>query len=490
MSRIVVDLAPVLPGGENGGAKIVVSELLRKLAEIAPQHDFILLTVAANHDELSFLDAANVSRCQFRTTRLLKEIKADLFFCPFTTVSYFEPNIPVVSLVHDIQCYYYPFFFSHEDELYRKKSFIEACRLASRLVCVSNYVRQTILENAQISPQHVITNYIRLSKRLKNFSLNKNILTFFGLHNTEFLLYPANFWPHKNHATLINAFSLYQTRNPSSKLKLVFTGTPGKNMDVLKSNVIDLKLENKIFFLNFLSDEQFANIMQACRALIFPSLYEGFGMPILEAMAFGKPVLCSNVTSLPEVAGDAAIMFDPQNPTDIAEAIEKLEKNDNTVSELINRGYKRLDYFGDTKKMAEEYLNIFADLIKNPQSKYVRKLQGIYEDGWATDRVLITYESHSNQRQMELKLSLPELDLQEVNVKVINQENTNVNQYVIKPKETITIPSPLNEQGGTIELMFEPTFQLSAEDTRQVGCYFHECQIVFQNGESELTSIV
>jgi glycosyltransferase involved in cell wall biosynthesis len=96
--------------------------------------------------------------------------------------------------------------------------------------------------------------------------------------------------------------------------------------------------------------------------VIFPSLYEGFGMPVLEAMAAGKPVLCSNVTSLPEVAGDAAIYFDPTDPRQIAEAISALHDADR-VAHVVKRGLERATSFGDGRRMAADYLSLFRTML-------------------------------------------------------------------------------------------------------------------------------
>jgi glycosyltransferase involved in cell wall biosynthesis len=97
---------------------------------------------------------------------------------------------------------------------------------------------------------------------------------------------------------------------------------------------------------------------------VFPSLYEGFGMPILEAMAFGKPVICSNVTSLPEVAGDAAIYIDPRKPLDIVHAIELITSDATAIEDLIDQGYQRLTAFRGPERMARQYLDIFLEVMR------------------------------------------------------------------------------------------------------------------------------
>ena len=414
LSRIAVDLTPVLPGAENGGAKLLAVELIRHISQLAPHCEFVLLTSSASHDELSILDAPNVRRLcvshpqasphlsprdrqlmgwQFPllawlraylpapllarakavyhswqkrpiSISLLRQLGAHLLFCPFTMPFYYDPHIPVVSVVYDLQFAYYPQFFSSQDRAAREYHFQETCRLANLLVCISDYVRETVLSNSSLPPAHVVTIPIRLSGRLKkpgpediSAVLQKN-----GLEENGFLLYPANFWPHKNHSMLLTAFGMYRHRHPESRLQLVCTGSPDERMDTLREAVQGMGLQPAVILPGFLSEEELAALFSSCKALIFPSLYEGFGMPVLEAMAFSKPVLCSNVTSLPEVAGDGALLFDPRKPHEILAAIERIVADSKLASSLVERGKVRIAQWGSPEQMAREYWVLFQRL--------------------------------------------------------------------------------------------------------------------------------
>jgi glycosyltransferase involved in cell wall biosynthesis len=144
-----------------------------------------------------------------------------------------------------------------------------------------------------------------------------------------YLLYPARPWRHKNHARLFEAFARLRTIRP--ELRLVLTGEG--DFGVLPPGVEAL---------GRISRDELVRLYQGAAALVFPSLYEGFGMPVLEAMACGCPVACSNVTSLPEVAGDAARTFDPRNIDDIAAAIESVLAD---PQPWIERGLERARSF-------------------------------------------------------------------------------------------------------------------------------------------------
>jgi glycosyltransferase involved in cell wall biosynthesis len=129
-------------------------------------------------------------------------------------------------------------------------------------------------------------------------------------------------------------------------------------MDALRGAADGMKLGDRVLFPGYLSEAELAALLSGCRALIFPSLYEGFGMPVIEAMAAGKPVLCSTVASLPEVAGDAALFFDPRMPAEIAGAIERIDSHAALRERLIRAGYANAARFSDPDRMAAEYLSV------------------------------------------------------------------------------------------------------------------------------------
>jgi glycosyltransferase involved in cell wall biosynthesis len=164
---------------------------------------------------------------------------------------------------------------------------------------------------------------------------------------------------------LITAYEMFVSRNPDCKIDLVFTGALDDAQRDLQDNVRSMGLERRVHFLGYLPEEQLIAVWGGCSFLIFPSLYEGFGIPVLEAMQFGKPVLCSNVTSLQEVAGDAALYFDPQKPYEIVQCLEKIVENKKLYDGLVSRGYQRLSHF-QNGEMVKKYLQCIKGVLKLP----------------------------------------------------------------------------------------------------------------------------
>jgi glycosyltransferase involved in cell wall biosynthesis len=411
LRTILVDLTPVLPGGENGGAKVFVLELLRRLAELAPRTQFVLLTQAAAHDELAALDRANVRRLMvldhsrppaLRSLRirifsrvlthlpgrlgrvvgrlryslqtlsrrggsrsLMRDLNVDLLFCPFTTPTYFEANVPTVCVIYDLQYKTYPQFFAPEDVAQRDRTFTEAVRRSTALVAISDYSRDAAIAEGKLDPARIKTVHLHISQHsLRNAARDNTILDRLQLAAGKYLIYPANFWKHKNHEMLLTAFGIARRSGLADDIRLVCTGAPGERQQWLKQAARTLGLENQILFPGYLANAELLALVSNSAGVVFPSLYEGFCLPVVEAMATGVPVACSNVTSLPEVARDAAILFDPRVPEDIAQAILSLAQDDELTTRLVQAGNRRAAVFSDSRLMAQQYWEIFEQATR------------------------------------------------------------------------------------------------------------------------------
>lgn len=179
----------------------------------------------------------------------------------------------------------------------------------------------------------------------------------------QFIMYLGNAFPHKNLPKLIDAFAILKNSNP--KLKLVLVGKKDIHYQELEAYAKNMypDLGDDVIITGFLPDPQAKWLFQNCQAYIFPSLSEGFGLPGLEAMANGAPVVSSNATCLPEVYGNAAHYFDPNSPEDIAAKITQVITDKKLRQQLINNGQKQLNKYS-WKKMAKQTLTIYQSLLK------------------------------------------------------------------------------------------------------------------------------
>jgi Glycosyltransferase len=336
-----------------------------------------------------------------------------------------------------------------------------------------------VLRNSDIAPDHVYTVHIQLPFRLPSVTADAVSATLrrFELVADQFLLYPANFWAHKNHQMLLTAYGMHHARYSESVLKLVCTGAPGPRLDYFREAAMAMGLADKVVFPGFIDDSELAALMASCKAVIFPSLFEGFGMPILEAMAAGKPVLCSNVTSLPEIAGDAALLFDPKRPTEIADAIRRIASDSFLVQELIDKGKQRVMAFGDAQKMAQQYWDVFLTAMNSVCNKDA--LHGVYPDGWCSERVHIVHQRSETARELALELSAPPwLPYRELTIKLFISDGE-VLRYKLQRGGQLSIHRELPSQGGIVEMTIAPIFQPKAlninDDTRVLGCQMQSC---------------
>ena len=373
---VVVDVTPMLPGGGNGGAKWVALSLIREFLRQRPGWSWWLLTTAANDGflgemfptahRLRVLDEQGHVIAPPKLRALPGGARADMLFCPFTAPFHATPSVPTVSIVHDLQFAAYPQFFSRAEVEERGRHFSHAVVTCDRLVCVSDYVVEEVIRVTGLDRRRVRFVHNSMVDRLPVVDATTAVtaLADLGLQPHRYLLYPANTWPHKNHAMLITAAGMYFAAHPDSDLKLVCTGVSDDPRGrMLRDAAVRMGLGERVLFPGFQDEHRFIALITKARALIFPSLFEGFGIPVLEAMANGVPVLCANTTSLPEVAGDAALMFDPRRPRQIVGAIEAIEDDPALGERLAAAGSRQAARLGTAASMAAGYLDIFAEAL-------------------------------------------------------------------------------------------------------------------------------
>lgn len=174
----------------------------------------------------------------------------------------------------------------------------------------------------------------------------------------DYILYVGTLEPRKNIGRLVEAYSRLESRRD---LRLVIAGGKGWLYDELFKKVEELKIDESVSFLGYIPRKDLPALYSGAELFVYPSIYEGFGLPVLEAMACGTPVITSNVSSLPEVAGDAALLIDPNNVEELASAIEKLLSDSELRSELMNKGLERAKLFS-WERTARETLAVYQEV--------------------------------------------------------------------------------------------------------------------------------
>lgn len=370
---LMVDCLPMLPGGENGGAKWAAIGIIESLLLVRPTWHVIVLVAANVADELRqalpgaeiliAMDSGGLNIGNLRLPRLHDGRRVHAILCPFVGPQLVHPEIPILSIVYDIQFYYYPNFFSMDDLEIRARNIVAAIGQSDRIVCGAQASRDSLQEAYSVPDEKLTVIPLRMADRLPVGGNPAELLKRLGLKSQNYLLYPANSWLHKNHAMLLTAYALYRRDAGEAALKLVCTGMGNGREDAIIQDAIDaMGLQEHVVLPGFVGEDELAQLMEHAQGMIFPSLFEGFGMPVLEAMQRGTPVLCGHVPSLIELASDAAYYFDNRIPRSIAEAIMTLQKNPTLRAEIIQRGRLRAAPYVDRAAMGEAFASALSEM--------------------------------------------------------------------------------------------------------------------------------
>ncbi|HUQ88498.1 MAG TPA: glycosyltransferase family 1 protein [Vicinamibacterales bacterium] len=246
--------------------------------------------------------------------------------------------------------------------LYAKSSMWSATKKANRILTVSEASKRDILRFFDVRPEKVVVIYNAIDERFLSAANPERMDLVRQRYQLDhpFVLYVGNIKPHKNLERLIDAYGRARARCPDD-LKLIIVGDEISKYPALRQAVHKHKLDKHVRFLGFQPMETLAAFYRLARAFVFPSLYEGFGLPPLEAMACGTPVVTSNVSSLPEVAGGAALLVDPYDVDSIANGIVVAVTDETVRADLITRGRERARSFSWTqsvRKIHEIYLEV------------------------------------------------------------------------------------------------------------------------------------
>ncbi len=236
-----------------------------------------------------------------------------------------------------------------------------AIKRAGQIIAVSEYTKQDIIKHFRAPAEKIKVTYEAVDPPAETQVGSIEKLATLGISGV-YLLYVGNAYPHKNIEGLLKAFSWLVARN--SDLKLVLVGKDDYFFTRLKNLVKSMNLQDKVVFPGYVDDNLLAALYQRATVFVFPSFYEGFGLPPLEAMSYGLPVVSSNSSCLPEVLGDAALYFNPYDIKDMAGKISSLLADKEKAKELVQKGYHRLQDFS-WQKMAQATLELYCSLLFN-----------------------------------------------------------------------------------------------------------------------------
>ena len=364
--RILIDLAWMIPGQAGGLEDVAFSFLSQVLAraDLGAKAGVLTLIVPSQIVDaframipatVSLRTRDDVASDALRLLRVLTRNHAPAHGGKYDVIYSMNGRLrpefaatPATVLVSDVQHLVHPNFFEPIERATRTTASLEVASRASHIITISEFSRREIMRRLAISPERVSCVYLAVDPIFEQEptpAARNAVLARYGLLNKRYIFFPAQIWPHKNHATLFAALDLLANAGADPPL-LVCTGSMTTRFArELVASAGSRQNGALIRFLGNCPRPDMPALFSAARMLVFCSLYEGFGMPVIEAMKMGCPVITSNSTSLPEVAGDAALLVDPLDERGIAAAIVRLLDDQNTRTDLITKGYARAARF-------------------------------------------------------------------------------------------------------------------------------------------------
>ncbi len=359
------------------GNEVYIRNLLNQFARLDGDSQFFayLAKPTAGLDLPDTMHTRRVSANPFKRLGLDLALRMRADRPDLLHVQYTGPlvcNVPLVVSVHDVSYLEYPQYFRRFRSIQLRLTVKRTIEAASRVLTPSEYSRDAILRHYQIDPQKVVvvpnaasSVFRPIERQVAAASLERK----FQIRG-PFVLTVGDLQPRKNHLGLLHAFEKVIRAYPHLPHRLVFVGKETWYSKTLHRAVASSGIAGRVDFTGFVEDADLVHFYGACDLFVFPSFYEGFGLPILEAMACGRAVACSSVTAMPEVADGAGILFDPHSVGEIARAISDVLLDGELRQRLERLGTQRASQFS-WEQAARRTLQVYYEVAgagRVPQS--------------------------------------------------------------------------------------------------------------------------
>ena len=261
----------------------------------------------------------------------------DVLFCPTAFLDPQDPPLPCAVELNDLMHEFLPGGFREEDLAFRRERYPGAAHRADVILTPSEFSRRTIVDRYGVASERVAISGRDVDAAFRA-PPRPELVGALGLP-PRYVHYPANFWPHKDHVTALHA--LLELDGAHGDVALVLTGAAETGWPRVAKEARALGLERRVRMLGFVEHRALAEVLRGARALLFPSRFEGFGVPVLEAFHVGTPVVATTAGSIPEVAGDGALLVEPGDAAGLAAALERVLDDGDLVGDLVARGRDR-----------------------------------------------------------------------------------------------------------------------------------------------------
>lgn len=365
--RVLVDLRGLESTGINGGLQTYATWLIPWIihhyrekfvflalarisnveiaASLLGAEDAVLVVADFNQEvNRSNLKSPTVVVCSTPIPQLIVHLGIECIYSPLGGLPCVPPDgVRAISLVADMLHMEMPMSLEYPIVRERSRNLEMLVKHATWVQCISHSSESRLLHHVPALKERTFFSYLPIHARFKR----QNFISK-GDQTRPYFLYCANYWPHKNHLALILGYNLYLKQTSEEPWDLVLTGADYKGgLGRVRNLVQALAIADRVRFTGYVSDDEMSQYWIDAGALVFPSLHEGFGIPLLEAMHYRVPILTSPNYSLTEIAGDAALYFNPMKPSQISDRMVEITSSPELRARLCDAGIRRLSQFSD-----------------------------------------------------------------------------------------------------------------------------------------------
>ena len=344
---------------------------LNALLKYYPENSYILFTpeikkkLFSNYSQFDIISPdSSLSKIfkslwrSFSVSGQLKKHKLDIFHGLSNELpdGIHKSEVPAVVTIHDLIFMRFPEFYKAIDRKIYYQKVKYACNSAKKVIAISEQTKNDIIEYLNINPDKIEVVYQSISHKYFERQNCEHLISKYNLPN-KFILSVGTIEQRKNQLSILKA--LYSA---GIETIIIFVGKPTLYSAELLKFITENKMENRVKFLNNISRKDLAGLYQLASLSVYISVFEGFGLPVIESMASGCPVITSNVSCLPETAGGAAILCDPENSDEIGKEIKKLLEDNSFRNKMIDKGTERAKLF-HPEKYSQNLVSLYSKVI-------------------------------------------------------------------------------------------------------------------------------
>jgi glycosyltransferase involved in cell wall biosynthesis len=357
------------------GNETYIRNLLTCFANLDRESEFVAyvsrssaFALVPSHFQTRLVSENPFMRLGVDLTRKLRQDRPDLVHVQYTAP--IGCPVPVVVSVHDVSYLEHPEYFTRFRSWQLRQTVKRTVRSAARVFTPSEFSKQAILRAYALPEEKVMVmpNAVSSSFRPVPRETSQRWVRAHRDYSFPFMLTVGDLQPRKNHLRLIQAFEEILRSNPNLPHHLVLVGKETWFSDTVRTAAQKSPAGGRIHFTGFVEDDELLRLYGACDLFVYPSLYEGFGLPILEAMACGRAVACSNSSAMPEVADSAALLFDPQSVPEMARAMRDLLLDAELRTRMERLGLHRATLFS-WEKTARKTLDVYYEIAGRSRSR-------------------------------------------------------------------------------------------------------------------------